>query len=210
MRSLLSFQSTRELLLQVASRYREASARQKRVMLDEFVAATGYARKYAIRLLGQRMPVRAGPIVRPRPRRYGPAVLEALTVAWAAANYVCARRLVPFLPDLVTALEHHGHLSLTDPARAERLWLALAVATFWVISIGEAAEQDLTRPVIGALTPGPQRPRQMRLFRLGLLTLLVAAITAQPLPLPGPLSTDAWPGDAMLAPPVHSTTAHVA
>ncbi len=53
----------------MAPRYRDASARQKRVMLDEFVAATGYARKYAIRLLGQRMPVRLGPIQRPRPRR---------------------------------------------------------------------------------------------------------------------------------------------
>jgi hypothetical protein len=95
---------------------------------------------------------------------------------------------------------------MTAPARAERLWLALAVATFWVISIGDAAEQDLTRPVTADLTPGPQRPRLVRLFRLGLLTLLVTAITAQPLPLPGLLSADTWPGGATLSPPDHSTT----
>ena len=99
---------------------------------------------------------------------------------------------------------------MTDPARAERLWLALAVATFWVISIGDATEQDLTRPVIADLTPSPQRSRRVRLFRLGLLTLLVAAITAQPLPLPGLLAADPWPGDAALSPPDHFTTVHAA
>src|SRR5436305_10925761 len=97
----MSFQAKRELLGQVALRYRAAPARQKRAILDEFVAATGYSRKYAIRLLGQPPISRPGPIARPRARRYGPAVVEALTVAWAAANYVCSKRLVPFLPELV-------------------------------------------------------------------------------------------------------------
>jgi hypothetical protein len=30
--------------------------------------------------------------------------------AWTAANQMCARRLIPFLPTLVEALEQHGHL----------------------------------------------------------------------------------------------------
>jgi hypothetical protein len=34
---------------------------------------------------------------------------------------------------------------LTDPARAERLWLAIAVATLWVVSVG--GEADAARPV---------------------------------------------------------------
>src|SRR4249919_776785 len=51
MRSHLSYRAKRELLLQIAPRYREASSALKEVILDEFVAATGYARKYAIRLL---------------------------------------------------------------------------------------------------------------------------------------------------------------
>jgi hypothetical protein len=48
---MMSFQAKRELLTQVAGRYSEASGRQKSLILDEFVAATGYQRKYAIRLL---------------------------------------------------------------------------------------------------------------------------------------------------------------
>lgn len=101
---------------------------------------------------------------------------------------------------------------MDDPARAERLWLALAVATFWVIAVGDAAEQAAATPALADLAPRPARPRRARLFRLGLLTLLVAAIAAQPLPLPGHLSHDRWPGD--LPPPdptpAHSTTRHAA
>ncbi len=47
----MSFQSRRELLARVAPRYREASKKQKSVILDEFISSTSYARKYAIRLL---------------------------------------------------------------------------------------------------------------------------------------------------------------
>jgi hypothetical protein len=86
----MRFQSKRELLAQVGARYREADHTEKSVMLSEFVAATGYHRKYAIRLL-------SGPIVLPAPLKrarspcYGPAIQEALAVAWAAANYICAK-----------------------------------------------------------------------------------------------------------------------
>ncbi|HLZ25406.1 MAG TPA: hypothetical protein VKQ30_25060 [Ktedonobacterales bacterium] len=67
----MSFQAKRELVARVGPRYREAKRKQKIQILDEFVAATGYDRKYAIRLLAA--PVRPiTPIQRPRPRRYGP------------------------------------------------------------------------------------------------------------------------------------------
>src|SRR5436305_5421495 len=86
-RSCMSFQAKRELLVQVAPRYRKASHQQKSPILDEFVAATGYARKYAIRLLTK--PVAPpGPIKRPREPRYGPAVQEPLAIVWAAANRI--------------------------------------------------------------------------------------------------------------------------
>jgi len=47
----MSFRSKRELLAQVAPRYQQASHTHKSIILNEFVAATGYARKYAILLL---------------------------------------------------------------------------------------------------------------------------------------------------------------
>jgi hypothetical protein len=126
-RSLLSFKSKRELLLQIAPRYREASSTLKTVILDEFVAATGYARKYAIRLLSQPVPATLT-IKRPRPPRYGPEVQEALHLAWMAANHICAKRLIPFLPTLVESLERHGHLQLSEQCRAQLLAMSPATA----------------------------------------------------------------------------------
>jgi hypothetical protein len=118
-RSIMSFQAKRELLAQVAPRYQEANHTQKSLILDEFVAATGYARKYAIRLLTRPPVAPAAAIRRPRARHYGPAVLDALCTAWAASNYIGSRRLAPFLEELVPILERHGHLTLSQDVRTQ-------------------------------------------------------------------------------------------
>lgn len=98
------------------------------MILDEFVAATGYARKYAIRLL-TRPPVSVpSHIRRPRAPQYGADVQAALETAWAATNFVGAKRLVPFLPKLVPLLERHGHLTLSDQLRTQLLTLSPATA----------------------------------------------------------------------------------
>lgn len=123
----MSFQAKRELLTQTAARYQAAGHTQKTTILDEFVAATGYTRKYAIRVLRHPPPVAAA-ISRPRAPRYGPAVQAALRVAWKAANGICGKRLVPFLPELIAALERHGHLALTDEVRTQLLILRAATA----------------------------------------------------------------------------------
>jgi hypothetical protein len=123
----MSYRAKKELLLQIAPRYRDASPTLKTVILDEFVAATGYARKYAIRLL--RHPVDPKlTIQRPRPPQYGPEVQEALRLAWTAANQICAKRLIPFLPTLVESLERHGHLHLTEECRTQLLTMSAATA----------------------------------------------------------------------------------
>ena len=76
-RSVLSYQSKRELVQQMAPHYHEASRARKILMRDEFVAITGYVRTYAIQLLNH-----PG---EPKPRsqqarlpHYGPEVQQAL------------------------------------------------------------------------------------------------------------------------------------
>ena len=128
MRSNMGFQAKRELLLQVGVRYRDASVKAKTTILDEFVLATGYDRKYAIRLLNRPVLQLPGSIKRPRAKKYGEAVQSALTIAWAAANFICAKRLVPFLPELVPLLEHHGHLDLEKDVRERLLSVSAATA----------------------------------------------------------------------------------
>jgi hypothetical protein len=89
---------------------------------------------------------------------------------------------------------------MVDPARVARLWLAMAVATLWMITIGSDLEvgpseamPDLPdlRPILGVT--GARRPRRTRLFRLGWLWLLVQLIQGQPVPLPRRLIPEPWP-----------------
>ena len=129
----MSLRARRELLESTAPRYRKASKAEKGGILDEFAAATGYHRKYAIALLGRdpRKPAGRRPSRGPRPgrrsRRCTPEVRASLERVWKAANRICSKRLVPFLPQLVAALERHGHLALTDEVR--RTLLTLSPAT---------------------------------------------------------------------------------
>ncbi len=102
---------------------------------------------------------------------------------------------------------------MTDPARVARLWLALAVATLWVISVGSdlelgpaAGAVDLPdlRPILGL--GGASKPRRTRLFRLGGLWVLVQAIRGHALPLPTRLIPEPWPEvphQLMLGIPLH-------
>ena len=95
--------------------------------IADYIAVTGYDRKYAIRLLlGPIRPPQ--PIRRPRVAHYGAEVQEALANAWTAANGICGKRLVPFLPELIPALERHGHHSLSDTVRQQVLSLSPATA----------------------------------------------------------------------------------
>jgi hypothetical protein len=92
------------------------------------------------------------------------------------------------------------YTQMTVPARAARLWLALAVATLWMVSVGsdlevgpppEGADLPDLRPLLGL--PAAGQPRRTRLFRLGWLWVLVCQITARPLPLPWRLVPEPWP-----------------
>lgn len=126
-KSPLSYQARRELVEHMAPVYREASRAQKMLLLDTFVALTGSVRKYALWLLNH--PVESAlrtPHV--RPVHYGPEVQQALYLVWRAANQICAKRLIPFLPTLIEALERHGHLHLTEKCRSQLLSMSAATA----------------------------------------------------------------------------------
>lgn len=74
----LKTQARRVMLQQVAPEYHRASWSQKQQILEEFVTATGYVRKYAQWLLNHTEEVFASPTA--RRRRYGPEVEEALVL----------------------------------------------------------------------------------------------------------------------------------
>lgn len=72
---------------------------------------------------------------------------------------------------------HWEQTKMTDPARAERLWLVMAVALIWLIRVGGEAQQMWQElPQLFSV------PATLSCFTLGWLTLLVAALKQQPLP----------------------------
>ena len=107
--STISAGARQELVVAVAERYQTSTAAEKRRILDEFVALTGYHRKHAIRVLNGNS---AQPATR-RGRRcvYDEAVTEGLVVLWEASDRLCGKRLKALLPVLVPGLERHGHSS---------------------------------------------------------------------------------------------------
>lgn len=122
----MSLKSRRELLESIRARYNQAMWSQKCQIIDGFVAATGYQRKYAIHLINKK---EEQPRLRNRrpPQLYNEPVRQVLTTVWEASNRICSKRLVPFLPHLVESLERHGHLSMPPDIRS--LLLNISAAT---------------------------------------------------------------------------------
>lgn len=98
---------------------------------------------------------------------------------------------------------------MNDPQRAARLWLAVAVATLWLLSVGGVAEETLPASTLLPLadcdgpTPRSRRATQLRLvsvFHRGWITILVALLNYRRLPQ-GRFVPDPWPRLAPGNPP---------
>lgn len=85
---------------------------------------------------------------------------------------------------------------MEDPARAERLWLAVAVATWWLLSVGGEADAKILTQTIEQVpqTHGRQRPRWrlVAIFRRGCNQIIAALMHHQQIPL-GKGIPEPWP-----------------
>ncbi len=90
---------------------------------------------------------------------------------------------------------------MTDPQRAARLWLAVAVATLWLLSGGGMAEETIPESTLLPLAPDDvpatrsRRATQLRLvsiFRRDWITILMALINQRRLPR-GRFKPEPWP-----------------
>src|SRR5207237_662076 len=59
-------------------------------------------------------------------RQYGPEVQHALFLVWHAANRMCAKQLMPFLPTFIDVLERHEHFHISDECRRQLLFMSAA------------------------------------------------------------------------------------
>ena len=87
---------------------------------------------------------------------------------------------------------HWHRTRMDDPERASRLWLALAVASLWVLSVGTQAEDYAPSTDLSSLPESHIARRKHRntlklqllsCFREGLSTILTTLLAGHPLPL---------------------------
>lgn len=116
-------------------RYQRASKKEKGKILNEFIELTGYHRVYARAVL--RTVERK--IVRGQPRRaesksgteksrkvYDQQVLVVLRQIWVILDYICGKRLVAIMPEVIRRLEYFGELKMESAVRAKLLRISAA------------------------------------------------------------------------------------
>jgi len=93
------------------------------------------------------------------------------------------------------------HTKMTDPQRASRLWLVMAVATLWSLSVGGYAEAELPPSSLPFLPPyfpyrvpppTPSQPRTLSCFLRGGMIILAALLKGDALPF-GDFVPLPWP-----------------
>lgn len=119
-------------------RYRQGSKKVKQQILDEFCETTGYCRGYArfvLRNHGQQVCLRGKRIIvgdvhkrqqRLKPRLYDDQVVRELIKLWELLNYLCGKRLVAIMPELIAKLEQFGELRLAVSTKQKLLRISAA------------------------------------------------------------------------------------
>jgi len=118
---MMSQKSKQELLEVVRPRYLKAGKVEKQKILDEFTCATGYHRKYAIRVLKNRVPTRQRRKRTGYQMIYRGEVVQVLEQIWEIYGHICSKRLQPFLPEAIRVLERCQEINLSNDTK-DLLW----------------------------------------------------------------------------------------
>ena len=126
---MLNMKQKKAITAEVGARYIRANKKDKGKILDEFCATTGYNRKYAARALrltpgriigygrigGRKVKYVIGKskkTKRVRNRIYTHDVFLALKKIWAIFDFICSKRLAPFMAEAIEILTKHKEISL--------------------------------------------------------------------------------------------------
>jgi hypothetical protein len=134
-----------ELIKRVHPRYLKAGKAEKGRILDEFIHTTGYHRKHAIRLLKHGR-LSKGRERRGRKRTYSGEAVRQLVGVWEVTGRICGKRLQPFMPTLVAALERHNELQLDADTRRQLLQMSAATIDRKVAPFRDGRGATTTKP----------------------------------------------------------------
>jgi len=141
---MLSMRHKKAVTTEVKKRYIKETKKGKTTILDEFVALTGYNRTYAARILslaagkvigyirsgGKRIKYVIGKDKKTKRKAnkiYGYDVFLALKKIWTTFDFICSKRLAPFMAEAIKKLIKHKEIELS-PEVAKKL-LAISAST---------------------------------------------------------------------------------
>lgn len=130
---MLAMKHRKAITAETHKKYRKATKKEKSKILDEFINFTGYNRTYAARILR----LAPGKVVgyssqggknikyvigkkkkkRKRERIYDHDVFVALKRIWTVFDFICGKRLAPFMAEAVAKLEKHKELDVSPEVR---------------------------------------------------------------------------------------------
>jgi hypothetical protein len=137
----LTLAQRRAITETTATRYQLASKGTKGRILDELCANTGWHRNHARRALKLALAPQIVTARRPRPVKYGPEVIAALTICWNVLGMPAGKRLAPMLGELVAVLRHFGELAIGEDTA--ELLASMSAATIDRRLAGERAKNRL-------------------------------------------------------------------
>jgi len=137
---MLTRRQKKAITRELRDRYQRASKKEKTMMLNEFIQLTRYNRSYAARALrikevlgyinipGKRVRLVRDKrkIKREKKKIYDQEVFTALKEIWKISDYICSKRLAPFLSEIIPVLERWGEIKLSTKVREKLFKISAA------------------------------------------------------------------------------------
>ena len=137
---MLTMRQKKAVTKELRDRYQRASKKEKTMMLNEFIRLTGYNRCYACQILkkkerllgylniaGKRIKYVADRKTKRKKKRfYDQEIFMVLKKIWIICDYICSKRLAPFLSEIIPVLEKHGEINLTTKVREKLFKISAA------------------------------------------------------------------------------------
>lgn len=135
---MLAMMHKKAITAETRKRYAKATKKEKTIILDQFTAITKYNRIYAARILrltegkvigysrigGKKVKYVIGKnkkIKRKKKKIYDKDVFLVLKKIWAIFDFICGKRLAPFMEEAIEKLECHKEIDMSSDVRKKLL-----------------------------------------------------------------------------------------
>ena len=137
---MLTMRYKKAITKELRDRYQRTFKKEKTIILNEFIRLTGYNRSYACQILkkkervlgylniaGKRIKYVADKkMKREKKRFYDKEVFIALKRTWIICDYICSKRLAPFLSEIIPVLEKWREIKLKPKVREKLFKISAA------------------------------------------------------------------------------------